>query len=91
MITERFRTVQHVLHRLGPWFDPRSRRPLVLLALVGFAVYFWPLAADVARRGSSRSPGCSAGRSARRRSLRSSPPGSGDCAGSDRGRLAVAR
>ena len=77
MISERLRTVQDVLHRLGPWFDRRSRRPLVLLTLVSFAVYFWPLAADVASRSSSRSRGSFAGRSARRRSWRSIAAGVG--------------
>ena len=56
MISERLRTVQDGLHRLGPWFDPRSRRPLVLLTLVSFAVYFWPLAADVASAALLRDP-----------------------------------
>jgi hypothetical protein len=42
------RSVQGLCRRLGPWFDPRSRRPLILLTLVSFAVFLRPLAGDVA-------------------------------------------
>jgi hypothetical protein len=48
VIPERWRRVRGILDRLGPWFDPRSRRLLILLTLVCFGVFLWPLAADVA-------------------------------------------
>src|SRR5262245_35070453 len=34
------------LYRLGPWFDPRSRKPLVLLVAVALGVLLGPLAVD---------------------------------------------
>ncbi len=48
MIPESWRRVHWLLERLRPWFDPRSRRPLISLALVGLGVFLAPLAADVA-------------------------------------------
>jgi len=32
---------------LGPWVDPKTRRPLVTLVVVSLAVFLWPLAVDV--------------------------------------------
>lgn len=40
--------VRGIVRRLGPWFDPRSRRPLVLLAAVSLGIFLAPLAAEVA-------------------------------------------
>jgi hypothetical protein len=40
--------VRALLRAVKPWFDPRSRRPLVLIAVVSLAVFLGPLAADVA-------------------------------------------
>jgi hypothetical protein len=48
MVHEGRRLIRGVRRHLGPWFDPRSRRPLVLLVAVSFAVLLWPLAVEVA-------------------------------------------
>jgi hypothetical protein len=40
--------VRGLLDRLRPWVDPRSQKPLILLALVCFGVFLGPMAADVA-------------------------------------------
>ncbi len=40
--------VRALLRAARPWLDPRSRKPLVLLAVVSLAVFLAPLAADVA-------------------------------------------
>ena len=34
---------------LGPWVDPKSRRPLVLLVVIAFGVFLAPLGLEVAR------------------------------------------
>src|SRR5688572_29421685 len=39
--------VVRVVRALRPWFDPKSRRPLVVLFLVSLGVFLWPLAFDV--------------------------------------------
>ncbi len=42
------RRARTLARRLRPWFDPRTRRPLVLLAVVSFGALLWPLAVDEA-------------------------------------------
>ncbi|MHB1557762.1 MAG: hypothetical protein ACYC61_09800 [Isosphaeraceae bacterium] len=42
------RRAKMLASRLCPWFDPRTRRPLVLLAVVSFGILLWPLAVDEA-------------------------------------------
>src|SRR5262249_48713613 len=49
MVREGRRSIRGVLRQLGPWFDPRSRRPLVLLAPASFAAFLGPLAVEAAR------------------------------------------
>jgi hypothetical protein len=45
MQSERLRNVARVV---GPWLDPKSRRPLILLVVVSFGILLTPLALDVA-------------------------------------------
>ena len=61
----------------APWFDPRSRRFLILLTVVCFAVFLWPLAVDLGSALFFAVPWGSDGRSARRRSSRRSALGLG--------------
>ena len=49
MISECRRCVRDLYRVLRAWLDPSTRRPLILLALVAFAIFLWPLAVDVAR------------------------------------------
>ena len=49
VISQCWRCVRDLCRVLRTWLDPSTRRPLILLTLVAFAIFLWPLAVDVAR------------------------------------------
>jgi hypothetical protein len=46
--SNRWKQFRRTLEIVRPWYDPSSYRPLVLLVVVSFVVFLWPLACDVA-------------------------------------------